>query len=129
MFWATLAACDHGEYSKGKEDVCVKETRSQAAAATCGHVEKYASPVPRAWAVFAVFDVYFIANQLHWGKKKGSKITFFLLIGCEPELGSWWVWEEGESPWGTSLGGLEKPNSPNCQRVQGVFLGPQQPVQ
>lgn len=103
--------------------MCVKETCSQAAAATCGHVKKYASPVPRAWAVFAVFDVYFIANQLRWGKQKGSKITFFLLVGWELELGSWWVWEEEESPWGMSLGGLEKPNSPNCRCLQGGFFG------
>lgn len=71
-FWANLAACDLGAYSKGAEDAFFKEACSQAAVATCGRVEKCASPILRAWAVFAVFDVYFIAYQLHWGKKVRS---------------------------------------------------------
>ena len=67
--------------------MCFEEAGSQAAGATCGHAEKYASPVPRARAVFAVFDVYFIAYQLHWEKvsQKRSEIAFFLLAVCEQE--------------------------------------------
>lgn len=78
MFWATLAAWDHGAYSKREEDAYFKETCSQAAVATCGHVEKYASPIPRAWAVFAVFGVHFIAYSLGKNKSEAFRTRLFL---------------------------------------------------
>lgn len=89
----------------------------RVAVATSGHVEKYASPVPRAWEFFAIFDGYFIVT---FGKNKSFKNHLFQVISRRRGRGR--CGRKERNPLGTSLCGLEEPNSPNCPNFQVFFF-------